>query len=479
MEHYGLAYKATLAIVVTFLLATAGILLKFEEVLEPMVYAATFEFSFSAEAAIAGIPIVERRAHMAASLPEMKHSAIVTRVAQTRLQVEIRDALANLTLLPPVLLTDLVSSTVSVTTLEASSKRLQPHASVLNLLAELLKLFFSVLFFFTVPTRGPKLSDRTVLQALRHSLLYSVPAALYVVDNNLFFVVVGLIGPVKFHLFNNLKVVVTAILFRVFLKRRLHVNQWVALLVLFVGVIVTQQADILQKGQLAEGTTVAGLFSSPVVLFGFLLVLIMVTCSSFASIWAEYMYKRDDSENFYMQNIQLYFYGAALNAVAFLVRDYWVLGGVQRWGFFGGFTYLSPLIILGQAVCGFSIAHMLKVQDNITSVFCHAAALLLTVAAVVVFFGFRPSILFFCGSTTVIASMFLYKNSHHHHHGATQLALQPMAPHGEDEELRELVSLGNDGCALRGSDDDDDDVHNEPLSVIAAQDPSVERTVRL
>ena len=59
--------------------------------------------------------------------------------------------------------------------------------------------------------------------------------------------VIGLIGPIKFHLFNALKVPITAILFRTFLKQILTNNQWYSILLLFVGLIVTQQSDIYGK----------------------------------------------------------------------------------------------------------------------------------------------------------------------------------------------------------------------------------------
>ena len=59
-----------------------------------------------------------------------------------------------------------------------------------------------------------------------------------------------MIGPIKFHLFNSVKVLVTAVLFRLFLKRQLNLNQWISLLMLSVGLIVTQQSDIFSKVRL-------------------------------------------------------------------------------------------------------------------------------------------------------------------------------------------------------------------------------------
>jgi hypothetical protein len=47
---------------------------------------------------------------------------------------------------------------------------------------------------------------------------YAVPALLYAVHNNLIFVALLVIEPVTFELFNNLKIITAAVLFRVVRK---------------------------------------------------------------------------------------------------------------------------------------------------------------------------------------------------------------------------------------------------------------------
>ena len=50
-------------------------------------------------------------------------------------------------------------------------------------------------------------------------------------------------------------------------------------------------------------------------------MLLMCLFSSFANIWTEYVYKKDDTENFYMKNIYLYSYGIFFNSMAlYLLR---------------------------------------------------------------------------------------------------------------------------------------------------------------
>lgn len=56
-----------------------------------------------------------------------------------------------------------------------------------------------------------------------------------------------MIGPVNFHLFNSSKILITALFVRIFLRKHINTSQWTSLLMLFVGVLVTQQSEIYSK----------------------------------------------------------------------------------------------------------------------------------------------------------------------------------------------------------------------------------------
>lgn len=75
---------------------------------------------------------------------------------------------------------------------------------------------------------------------LRGSLPYAVPAFLYLIDNNVFFLVMRLINPATYHLMSNIKVIFVALLFRFALRRAINRIQWVALVLLVVGLVVSE-----------------------------------------------------------------------------------------------------------------------------------------------------------------------------------------------------------------------------------------------
>lgn len=59
-------------------------------------------------------------------------------------------------------------------------------------------------------------------------------------DNNIIYIILQYIDPATMSLLWNFKIVVTAVLFRFLLRRRLSQLKWYAVVLLFIGVITTQ-----------------------------------------------------------------------------------------------------------------------------------------------------------------------------------------------------------------------------------------------
>ena len=74
----------------------------------------------------------------------------------------------------------------------------------------------------------------------RESLLYSVPAFLYMFDNNLIFVILRYVDPPTVSILWNVKIVITALLFRLTFKKAFSRQKWMAVLLLLVGCVTTQ-----------------------------------------------------------------------------------------------------------------------------------------------------------------------------------------------------------------------------------------------
>ena len=102
--------------------------------------------------------------------------------------------------------------------------------------AEVTKLALSSTLFYNdyVQSNGQlkiERSSQTVLTA-------AVPALLYFISNNLNFIIIRELGATNFQLLNNLKILTTAIFFRIIMKVDLNKLQWRMLVLLTIGCTV-------------------------------------------------------------------------------------------------------------------------------------------------------------------------------------------------------------------------------------------------
>lgn len=244
-------------------------------------------------------------------------------------------------------------------------------------------------------------------QHVKNSFMYAIPATLYAVDNNLFFVVLRLVTPATLHLLANIKIVFVALLFRFALRRAVNRVQWAALLLLIVGLIVARLDDPHATSAVSASATRSGAFivanasaassASPpnsalstlapsalstgsvqqpsqfsAITQGFLLVVLMTACSSVANIALEHLYKTH-RQHMLLQQFQLYLYGVALNLACLLAYDYHTIAteGVLR-----GFNAFVWAVVAASSFTGIAVSFVLKYSDNIGNVFAHAGGAL-------------------------------------------------------------------------------------------------------
>jgi UDP-sugar transporter A1/2/3 len=409
--------KWLLGILTTFIMVATGILLKMETSFRPPLHTGTIQFtSASRNVSFKDSVFIKRLEDLLSENAPTPH-CVSTLHPFSEIKAELTVAFCGDSMVDIVArLRPHSPSELNVTIFADELVSVRHNPFLLTTMVEALKLAFSLSAVYLFSRRSSSSSSSSSFFSSPGScgLVYTVPAALYVVDNNLYFLVIDMIGPVNFHLFNSSKILITALFVRIFLRKHINTSQWTSLLMLFVGVLVTQQSEIYSKAVedckagSASDSHLSTLFSSTVVFEGFVLVLCMASASSFANVWSEYVYKKDDNDDFYMKNVQLYLYGVVFNCGALLLRRKYF---VHEVGMFDSFTHLTLVIILLQAVYGFMVAHLLKVMDNIANVFAHAAALLITVFLSSALFSFHPTLLFFCGCVVISCSTFLYYNT--------------------------------------------------------------------
>ena len=176
-----------------------------------------------------------------------------------------------------VLLGFQISSTI-FTQLSKSPDGTYPYNSVLlAATVEMTKLAASSAFLV-----GLKLSGREVrvTWSLQRFLSFAIPGFCYFVSNNCMFLIIRELGPTTFQIMNNLKILSTGVLMRVFLNRPLSWMQWRALALLFFGSVISEISD--KPGHQLRGT-----------LYGYLLVLVNTFVAATASVFSEKLLKGD------------------------------------------------------------------------------------------------------------------------------------------------------------------------------------------
>eukprot|EP01138_Halocafeteria_seosinensis_P001980 gb/GECG01002028.1/.p1 GENE.gb/GECG01002028.1/~~gb/GECG01002028.1/.p1 ORF type:complete len:409 (+),score=23.02 gb/GECG01002028.1/:1-1227(+) len=249
-------------------------------------------------------------------------------------------------------------------------------------------------------------ANASVLERLqawfKRSWIFAIPSVLYMVDNNLMYVILIFIAPATQQLLWNVKIIWTAVLFRFFLKRILTRLQWGALLLLLVGVITTQSSKFLHEDGKQEVMTA----ETHDLLVGASLVLIGSFFSSLAAVYTEYVLKSQSTGNdFWERNINMYIYGALFNACALLIKDG---TNVFQRGMFYEYNIFTVMLVLDTAFNGLSTAGIYRYLDNITGVLAHVTAMLAVIAVSVWLFDFTINIVVTCGFCACVIGIWLY-----------------------------------------------------------------------
>lgn len=269
------------------------------------------------------------------------------------------------------------------------------------LCAEMLK--FVVSFVYYVACVPPQRRTHDALRA-REIAAFGVPAAIYALNNALVFVIVSEIRPTTFQILSAFKTVFTLILFRLVLKRVPTNNQYVAVLLLAAGAAVSRLNTVEYCGDAASGE---GDGSDDGALGAFL-TLVSCLASSLGGIANEALLKKDAGLHaLSLQNLLLYAFGVAVNAIALVIRDG---RDLASYGFFSNYTWSTLLVVATNALTGLCISAVLKYGSNILRVFAHTGAMLLSMVFEVVLFGLAASPELILAACIVAGSAAIYNN---------------------------------------------------------------------
>ncbi|ETP10678.1 hypothetical protein F441_13722 [Phytophthora nicotianae CJ01A1] len=243
---------------------------------------------------------------------------------------------------------------------------------------------------------------------LHKSFYYVVPALLSALESNLNYVVLRYLDAATASVLWNLKILLTAVLFRYVLKHPLSELHKMAIVLLILGVL-TSQSDrfrVMNSNSSKDSQYMA---------LGLCLALVGVTLSSCASVFAEWTLKRQSGCPFLWQSVQMYGFGVLFNALGLVLVDG---KSLLTEGFFHGYSGWTVVVIIVNSIGGIFMACILKYLDNIACVYSHSIAMMFTTLLSMIFFAFSPSLEFACGLGILVISMYLY------HHPLAQVVTE-------------------------------------------------------
>mmetsp|Transcript_52829 Transcript_52829/g.153705 ORF Transcript_52829/g.153705 Transcript_52829/m.153705 type:complete len:333 (-) Transcript_52829:111-1109(-) len=264
-------------------------------------------------------------------------------------------------------------------------------ATAAVLLAELVKLLFALAML--PPEARGQLDPR-------RSVAYALPAVLYVLQNRLVFEALRRLLPPEYQLLNNMKLLTTSVLYRVVMRRQLRLLQWLALLLLVLGMtLATQPPEDLNSEN--RSSSLDGIDDASLGRWGGVTIMVIVSwCSACAGVLNEWLIKR--SPNVLEANVWLYTYGAA--ACALRLGPSGCVGLLR----FEGFTTLAWCVVLCNAVLGQSIAFLFRYADSIVKLHAVCCAMGFTTLVSVAFFGFEVRFHMLAGYIASAISLCLY-----------------------------------------------------------------------
>ncbi|KAL7719592.1 UDP-N-acetylglucosamine transporter [Entamoeba marina] len=263
-----------------------------------------------------------------------------------------------------------------------------PSTIVFN---EILK-FCICLFMLKVVEKRQNLFQH-IIHLIKTSLISSVPGLIYFIQNMLLYIILQNTQAAVYTVIIQLKIFTTAVFSILFLGRKLSFTQWRALILLVCGVILVEISANRNSGKNDETEN------------NLLGILLMVFT------WKNIKNKTAGAEplNIWERNVQLSVYGTSFALISTFVFDG---QKVLTNGFFGGWSYITILLIIIQGVGGIIVALVMTYADNIVKGFSIGSAIVLTTICSIFIFGAQVDMTFAIGASFVIISIANYNDKY-------------------------------------------------------------------
>ena len=256
---------------------------------------------------------------------------------------------------------------------------------------------------------------RRLFSLNRESVKLVVPAILYLIQNNLLFYALSNLSVPTYQVTNQGKLLTTAIISRIMLKKRIFPMQYLAIALLGLGVAFVHLSEYQESQKMTADEAQKEKQMNQ--WLGLMAVLISCCTSGFAGVYFELLLKTDKGTNdnvvqahpqsVHSRNFQLAFYSIAFCTFHIITND---LPKLKADGPFQGFNGLVLVIIVMQGMTGFVVSMMLKYADAILKGFSTSIAIV--VATVVSLFVFDSHVndMFWVGALMVGSAVKMYSH---------------------------------------------------------------------
>jgi len=197
-------------------------------------------------------------------------------------------------------------------------------------------------------------------------ITYAVPAFCYFISNNCMFYIIRDLGPGTFQVTNNLKILSTGVLTRIFLSRHLSWLQWKSLMILAIGSMVTQlNVAAIDDSVKQQKISLSG--SS--LMRAYFMVCTNVLAAGAGGVFSEKLLKSKDAsenitESIHWQNAQLYIFGVLFGLLSLYTNQVDTSKGI-----FIDFNAFAYATVAALTICGLLVSFIFKYMDNVAKCF--------------------------------------------------------------------------------------------------------------
>lgn len=282
----------------------------------------------------------------------------------------------------------------------------------LILVIELGKFILSAIFEFHT-TQGKLIQSfqTHVFQRPLDSLKILIPALLYLVQNTLLYVALSNLTAPIFQVTYQAKLVTTAIVSVILLKRTYNFQQWVCLVALSLGVAIVVLGE--QKGSSSGRRLAETVTGAQNLLLGLTAVSVACFSSALAGVYFEMVLKVPSADatkqapaSLWMRNIQLSFFSIIIALGQGIMKS----APETPVSYLHGFTSWTWVLVLLQAGGGLLVAAVIKYADNVLKGLATGVSVVFATLLSVIFFGTSLTNQFTIGATMILAAVYYFSN---------------------------------------------------------------------